>query len=202
MKKVLLVLTVLALATSVNAQGFLSWGVRGGLSSTSFDPLDYSGTNYSIENLENSTVGFHVGVFTRVKVAMIYIQPELLYSSVNNDIKLTDISTNSTSEITQSFGRIDIPVLVGVKFGPLRVNAGPVGSFYAKVQDGFDAIESEFNNMTFGYQAGIGLDLGKKLTIDLKYEGAVKSDAVTYAGTTMQFDQRPSQVIASLGIFF
>ena len=35
--------------------------------------------------------------------------------------------------------------------------------------------EEEFNGATWGYQVGIGFDILKKVTIDVKYEGNLSS---------------------------
>ncbi len=64
--------------------------------------------------------------------------------------------------------------------------------------------KEEFNGATWGYQVGVGLDLGKKITIDVKYEGNLSklADGVKIAGETRSFDSRNSQFVASLGFFF
>jgi opacity protein-like surface antigen len=31
-----------------------------------------------------------------------------------------------------------------------------------------------YNDLTFGYQAGIGVDIVKKVTVDLRYEGSLQ----------------------------
>ena len=65
--------------------------------------------------------------------------------------------------------------------------------------------ESLYKGATFGYQAGIGLDLFKKLTIDARYGGSLSEkfgDAVTIGGQTFALDQRQPSFIVSLGLMF
>ena len=59
--------------------------------------------------------------------------------------------------------------------------------------------------MTVGYQAGVGLDILKKLTIDLRYEGSLKkyqNQIESTAGTKFNLDDRPNAFIFSLGLMF
>ena len=64
--------------------------------------------------------------------------------------------------------------------------------------------KEEFNGATWGYQIGVGLDILKKVTIDLKYEGNLSklADGVKIGDQTMNFDSRNSQFVATLGFFF
>jgi hypothetical protein len=59
--------------------------------------------------------------------------------------------------------------------------------------------------MTVGYQAGIGLDLLKTLTFDIRYEGSLKkyqNQIQNLAGTSVNLDDRANAFIFSLGLFF
>ena len=98
--------------------------------------------------------------------------------------------------------------MVGYKAGPLRLQAGPVGTIMLSTDpslDGFMEMDykEEFNGATWGYQVGIGLDI-KKITIDVKYEGNLSklADGVKIGGETRSFDSRNSQLVATLGFFF
>ena len=105
------------------------------------------------------------------------------------------------------FKKLDIPVLVGFKFGPARVNAGPVASII--IDSKADLIETagyeeKFKGASFGYQAGVGLDLLKTISLDIRYEGNLSKlgDGVNIEGNDFEFDSRNPQFIFSLGIFF
>ena len=108
----------------------------------------------------------------------------------------------------QTFNRLDIPVLIGFKLGPVRINAGPaaaiqIGSPKALIDD--PNFEDMYKGATFGYQAGAGFDLFKKLTIDVRYEGSLSGkfgDAVTIDGQTFNLDSRQPSLLLSLGIMF
>jgi len=107
----------------------------------------------------------------------------------------------------QTFKKIDLPVMAGVKFGPVRVGLGPVGSYMIQsesfLDDLQDDMEGEFNKVAFGYQAGIGVDVWK-LAVDLRYEGNLSKlgDGVTIGNYTAGFDTRNPQFLLSVGLFF
>lgn len=187
MKKVLFALLLCFSATSF-AQSF-NWGPRFGLNSAS---LTISDIDSSVEDelKEGDTkLGFHLGVFGRVQLLGFYIQPELLYTNVQSEIKLGDL----VSEV--SINRIDLPVLAGKRFlKVVRIQAGPVFSFPISSEVG--EADDVYDSVTVGYQAGVGLDL-LKLLIDLKYEGSFNNAADNIGGFAA--DQRVSQIILSLG---
>jgi len=108
----------------------------------------------------------------------------------------------------QTFNKLEVPVLVGFKLGPIRLNAGPaaaiqIGSPKALIDD--PDFENMYRGATFGYQAGLGFDLFKKLTFDARYGGSLSGkfgDAVTIGGQTFQLDQRQPSFILSVGLMF
>jgi len=174
------------------------------LPSVSFTPSSYE-------------MGYHFGVFARIKVLAIYIQPELIFSQTNAQIDITDEGnlydnfTNSTAEI--KYNNFDIPVMVGVKLGPARLNLGPVATF--KLSSDPSSANEEINGMlkdftsvtrvaTFGGQIGVGLDILKKVTIDVRYEFGLSKlgDDVKIAGQEFKTDQRQNQFIGSIGWMF
>ena len=74
-------------------------------------------------------VGFHFGLFGRIKIANFFVQPELLFTSSGGQVKVQDITSNTETIKNQTYNKIDIPVLAGLKFGPARIEVGPVASF-------------------------------------------------------------------------
>ncbi|UZR93048.1 outer membrane beta-barrel protein [Chondrinema litorale] len=221
MKYFLLVFSFISIVQVSQAQ-LLKFGLRGGASSTNLSADDLLITSSSdFDELKvkvgDSKVGVHAGIFARINVPVlpIYIQPELLFSSVGGEYEVSSVvdGTAETSIKDVKFSRLDIPALVGAKLGPLRVNAGPVFTFILNENNGFsDAIkeaaglpdsDQDTKGATVGYQAGIGLDLWK-LAFDLKYEGDLSKlgDGVTIGGSQYNFDTRSSQVLLSVGYFF
>lgn len=219
MRKLLLLL-IAALAVNFSNAQFLRFGVKGGVSSTNvkFDKttINQVNTNEGIKNFVveqgDSKMGIHLGLFGRIQIAGLFIQPELLFTHSQGEVILKDVTASKLYNETQKFNKIDIPVLVGWKFGPARFGIGPVASIMMSEKDGLkdrfedftgDA-ESNFKKATFGYQVGIGLDILKKITLDVRYEGNLSKlgSGITLRGQDFNFDQRNPQFLFSAGIFF
>lgn len=150
--------------------------------------------------------GYHLGLYTRFKLLGLYVQPEALFTKLNTEISIDEYEngtpTGNTDDARISYTRLDFPIMVGLKLGPVRVNAGPVAS--RVITNETEGISINLQDGTFwGYQAGIGFDLWKIL-IDLKYEDGFNSQTnqVTFAGQQFDVDSRTSQLILSLGYRF
>jgi len=145
---------------------------------------------------------------TRINVFMLFVQPELYFNVTGGSVE--KVLANGTSELLNvQFNRIDIPLLIGAKFGPARINVGPVGSaVLSSVNELQDLVSSDLetvsSGLTWGYQAGIGLDLFNKLAVDLRYEGSLSQygDSFVVGGMTHEFDARPKQWILAFGWWF
>src|ERR1700744_503142 len=167
MKKFLLSAAIL-LTVAISAKAQFDLGIKGG--------VNYS--SISSDNLKNSSVaGYQAGVFARVGGG-IYLQPEVYLSSSGGSFT----SNDNTYSGKATFTNLNVPVLVGLRFGPknlnFRVMAGP--EYISKLSQN-DNLSSNFNaaynnfgnaykNNMLGYQAGVGVDLGAA-TVDLRYQG-------------------------------
>lgn len=219
MKKLIVLLIVFLSVNVTNAQ-FLRFGVKGGVSSTNvkFDKttLDQVTTTDGVKDFVlkqgDSKMGIHLGLFSRIQIVGLFIQPELLFTHSQGEVVLSEVNGTGIYNETQKFNKIDIPVLVGWKFGPARLGFGPVASIMMSEKDGLkdrltdltgDA-ESNFKKATFGYQVGFGLDILKKITLDVRYEGNLSKlgSGITLGGEDFKFDQRNPQFLFSAGIFF
>ena len=188
-------LTIMTLLMINITYAQFNFGPKVGLSSSKLDFTSKSGNDGSISPGE-STVGFHAGVFARVNLGGLYIQPEALFTQSGGEIRL-DGFAEDIREV--QFNKLDIPVMVGMKFARiLRLQAGPSLSFLLDAElDGLDqSIKSGYENATLGYQAGVGVDLWN-LIIDLKYEGNLSKFGDEIFGFVT--DQRNNQWIVSVG---
>ena len=209
MKKLLLF--VLALLIVLPAISQVNFGIKAGLSTTSFSMNDVkkiptTTSSYTIEKVKGANYGFHGGIFFRFTISKFYLQPEVLLSTRKNEYNLTD-TTGHESIAKQNFTKLDVPIMLGVKFGPLRINAGPSFNFLINSPDelikdtNYDAI---YATRSVGYQAGVGLDVLKKLTIDVRFEGSLKKYQNTIESKlgSVSLDDRPFALLVSLGYKF
>ncbi len=211
MRKLMLLLAAsLLVYTTAEAQIF-KYGLKAGVGFSSLKIEDITGINdggdvYSLVT-GDAVMGYHFGVQTRIKIAMIYIQPEAYFNAGGGTIK--QVVDNGPAEVLNvRFSRIDIPVLVGIKLGPVRLNAGPTGAFVLSESTDLTEIQPDFklftNTMTWGFQAGAGIDIVKKISVDARYEGSLSrlGESISIGGNEFALDARPSQWIISLGIWF
>ncbi len=209
MKKLLVVLIAALIAIPAFPQ-FLRLGIKAGVSSNtiSMSTIQLNGAvPYTVDALTTANYGFHAGLFLRLKISALYIQPELLFATSKNNYNVKNVNTGIIKEVSQQLNNLSIPVMVGVKFGPIRINAGPAGlialtSPKALIDD--PNYKDLYNKMSIGYQAGLGLDLFKKLTIDMRYEGSLKKyqNQIQNAGVKIPLDNRPNAFLMSLGLMF
>lgn len=204
MKKIILILIAVTVSTGAFAQ--FSWGLKGGASSNSFqlEQIDITSAAQTLEAAKEATWGFHGGAFVRLSMLGILVQPEVLFSMSENNITVTDdLGLETVKE--QKFSRLDVPVLLGVKLGPLRLMGGPVASMVISSPGDLIAdAENLYKQATFGYQAGIGLDILNKLTLDVRYEGGLNNfgNDITVGTETFTLDGRANAIVLSAGIMF
>ena len=134
MKKLFAILFVILV--SIPAFSQLKFGLKAGVSTTSLSmpsikTILANNNTYTVDALTAAKYGFHGGAFVRLTLFGFYIQPELLFSTRTNEYTVSNTTTPSsvTSYVAkQSFNRLDLPVMLGLKLGPIRLNAGPSGS--------------------------------------------------------------------------
>lgn len=205
MKKLLL-LTGLAITMAYTAQSQIKIGVRGAVTSSTIEADRIQTTNYSLETINDSKIGFQIGLISQVQIRKFFLQPELLLSTSGGSVRVRDLRDGTSQVKDQRFTKVDIPVLLGGKMGPLRLGVGPVATMVIKSKSELSDInefDDKFKSATFGYQAGVGLDIWK-LAFDVKYEGNLSrmGDRVTIAGQDMKFDSRVSQWVFGVALFF
>ncbi len=179
---------------------YAQFGIKVGANTTT---LKITSTDDLIDNVKDAQWGFNAGVFYRLKIAMLYLQPEAYFSTVSGSFKYGDDPTNMDL-YDFDLNRIDIPLIVGVKLGPLRIHAAPVAFFTISSKSSLTDFDEAMKGTTWGYQAGLGFDLFKKLTFDARYEGSISdfTESVEIGGVTLEPSTKSSAFLLSLGFMF
>lgn len=194
MKKILLVLSLM-LAANFAAQAQFALGIKGGLSSSGVDVKNAKNTITELKDSDNIT-GYHIGAFTRIKVANIFLQPEAYFASSGGKLQEKDFQNNNVNEIKARFNRFDVPLLIGYNFLKIvRVQGGPVASVLVNGKLGDQKVKNYLDKTDWGYQIGAGLDISN-ITLDIRYENIKRE----YTNQSSSFDLNNQQVIVSLGI--
>lgn len=186
MKK-LMIIAIFLTGTGLMAQE-ANFGIKGGINYGAAG--DYENPQAGFEDATTmegkNKSGYHVGLFGNFEFAGIFLQPELLYTSINTEYETFDYKIN----------KIDVPVLLGLNvFGPLNIKAGPSFQYIVnnELEDTTLSIKEPEDNITIGYQLGAGVNFGR-LGLDLRYEGAFKENTAfsDTASENFSIDSRPS----------
>lgn len=192
----------------VNAQ-LVTFGLKAGVNTTTDVFKNVSLTNdegkgYDIIN-NKAKVGFLAGAYARVSILGFFVQPELYYAQSSTEITLQEIGTTTVSKEVNKLNTLNIPILFGTKFGPLRVNAGPVATIIlsnTNIVDNISGLDQDMDKANWGLQAGIGLDISM-ISLDARYETSISKLGSAYntaSGSKVNFGSRPQQFIFTLGL--
>ncbi len=185
---------------------------------------------------------FTAGLFGRVTVGRIYVQPEVLYFKTSNVFdghvtgvesdNLFNLPTGANVNLTLNQMNLQVPVLIGVNvidldLITLRAQVGPTANFVLKSQTLYDKTytingqQAEIENTTtdqnfepksisWGLQAGLGIDVLKRFTLDVNYNFGLSKVFEklndTQLGETFDFSNidntKQSMFMVTLGIKF
>jgi len=197
MKKLLTMIIVCAFIT--NGQAQLKFGIKGGVHS--YD-LKLSDLDTSLAKINEATYGIHVGVFTRVALGGLYVEPSVILNNISAKYSVSD----SGQEIEKTAVNIDIPVVAGLSFSIVDVFAGPVAHIrFSDYDDLIDAglYEEKAASAFFGAQLGVGINFDK-IAFDLRYEKNFKDKdlGITDAINALKLVDSNSRFIASFSYSF
>lgn len=191
-------------------------GVRGGVNLAQLRTGDFVverrvNSQVLIDNIKASfqtRTGYVAGGFLRIG-GRLYVQPEVILSAKGGNINILRSGTNpSVDAIEISYTNVDVPLLLGYRLGPFRLNAGPLASFNVGAGQSLnDALKSytsngtanAFKNAYYGYQAGAGLDIGK-LSLDVRYEGSLSEVSFVDLSNHVNFSQKANLWQITLGL--
>ncbi len=209
MKKLILIAVLGFLSYTMQAQ--VKFGLRGGISTYDINSGDMTVSNEEtmdsfIFKIKEAKYGVHFGVFLQGQIGKFFIQPEVLFNSNKVDFEIDDIIHMDKALRTEKYQYLDIPVMMGFKFGHVRLQGGPVGHVFINSKSDLFNVEGykqKFEELTYGWQAGLGLDFWK-FVLDFKYEGNFNKfgDHMVIGNHQYNFDSAPSRFIVSLGFAF
>ena len=185
---------------------------------------------------------FTAGVFGRVTVGRVYVQPEVLYFKTSNVFdahvvgvesdNLFNLPTGANLNVTLNQMNLQVPILIGVNvidldLVTLRAQVGPTANFVLQSKTVYDqtytingqqaeiantTTDQEFNpkSISWGLQAGLGIDVLKKITLDVNYNFGLSSMFEklndTQLGETFDFsnldDTKQNMFMVTVGIKF
>ena len=186
----------------------LRFGIKGGISTYDLGvsdaiSIDQSGNNFLLD-VQDAKYGYHIGFVLQARFASFVLQPEVVFNSNSVDYSFGQTSNGSNDIFNEKYQHIDIPLMFGLKAGPMRLMAGPVGHYFLKSTSElfeFENYDQKFDDLTYGWQAGIGVDL-LNIMVDIRYEGNFTKfgSHIVFSGTEYNFASAPARLVASLAI--
>jgi len=163
------------LSNNLNSQ--FEIGVKGGLSFNAGLNQDYFFESENMSyNLFEKNNGYHVGLYTKIKLLKsFFIQPEIYYSSINRKYDLTFPADHEKYIVDEyRHNRIIIPVLVGIDlFDRVSLFLGPNFNFNSKMffEENTQeiSIDDLYEKSKIYLQYGLSVKF-KKLIIDFRVE--------------------------------
>ncbi|MCY7350400.1 MAG: PorT family protein [Cytophagaceae bacterium] len=203
--------------TRLNDDPLFTFGLKAGVNLSQLRGDDLSlinGNPVNFNDNSNRSLGLVVGGFFRVG-RTVYLQPEILLSQKAGRFAINrGGGTVNAQNVDIRFTNIDFPILVGVKIADVfRINAGPILTFTTSdngnLRDTFaqyssDNFDNSFKKGNVGYQAGVGLDIGKFM-LDVRYEGNltnVFNVNVRDVNSSLQFGRKLNLWQATIGFKF
>ena len=169
---------------------FIKFGMKAGVNlNTSGDIDEIISSNSSIADIDGNRNGFNIGIYSEIKLLMLYLRPELHYSEFKDNLK-----------ITQS--RIEAPISLGLKVLPIL--SGFVGPTLRYEMTSDDKLPTGPEDLTVGIHFGARLHLGK-LGLDVRYDQGLSEDKLNTAGigsssVPVKLDNSPGLI--SLGLSY
>lgn len=210
-KLLLPLILILCLTQLAVAQRTFQLGFKGGISTYDLG-VDETLTIFNsdeedklILGVEDARYGFHGGIVLQLNVAAFILQPEVVFNSNSVNYSVDNVMTTDGDQVfKEKYHNLDIPVLLGLRAGPLRVVAGPVGHYYLSSSSElfeFEEYDQKFEELTYGWQAGMGLDI-LNIMIDIRYEGnfAPFGDHIVFYGRSYEFSTNPARLLASIAL--
>ena len=157
---------------------------------------------------------FTAGIFGRVTAGRLYLQPEVLYFKTSNVFSASvtpeengTVIDDAHVNLTLNQMNLQVPVMLGLNVIDLdaitlRAQVGPTANFVLKSQTLFDetyslsgdqpeteetTTEEEFDpkSIAWGIQAGVGIDVMKRFTLDVNYSFGLTKVLNSLDGTTI-----------------
>ncbi len=161
-------------------------------------------------------VGVHAGLFAKLSLGPVFIQPEAYYTFTQAHLQKgnVQVGTSGIEELQLDFHRLDVPILAGFHLSRgFRMYAGPFGSLLIDASgesnytgNADELVSDSYERALWGWQAGIGFDFWK-LTLDARYEttqGNLRDydPENTEVAKYLPREQAQQQVVVSLGYKF
>ena len=103
----------------------LSLVPRFGVASSPINPQDISDWQDFAVSFQDGSAEYQLGAFARVGLLGFYIQPEFLFTTSSANYLVTDLLDGGTEIFRERYYNVEIPMMAGIKLGPVRAPGRP-----------------------------------------------------------------------------
>lgn len=207
MKRIVLLLAgTLLIAWSASAQ-ILGFGARVGIGTGSYNFNSIPIEGGTIEPAGDRVSGYQAALFMRLSIPrFIYIQPEIQIAQRDYVLGLKYPSLPKEYKTVRTH-RVDLPLLVGIKLGHVRLFGGPVWRIDSQqqIESGGDTpFDIIFNDNDIAVVGGIGVEFDG-VFFELRYSSYLKqtTSEMVVARERREVDILSDDMIQiNFGIFF
>jgi hypothetical protein len=189
----------------------VEFGIKAGISSYQLGekPLsEWIGNTKFTTHFTTADYGHHFGLYSRLRIAAVYIEPALLFQSGSFSHTFEEYSEAGVITVVKNerYNQVNVPLLIGIKAGFFRLQTGPVMNFMiSKTSDlwNFEEYSEKVRTFTYGIQAGMGIDIWR-FRFDVMYENNLRNlgNEITIGGNNYSLNPNPSRFIFTLGYKF
>jgi hypothetical protein len=196
-----LLIIFLMLTTSLYAQRnrgsipFFEWGARAGAHNTETKVRPRS--NPDIRGGETK-MGYHVGTYMRFNFRVFYIEPEFQFAHSIGAVEF-QMPNEPITQPTFGFNRLDLPIQVGQKLGPLRLYMG-VNFNFNRTESLSSMVLDGLQDESRAWRVGLGLDAGS-FSMDVRYETSMTNnfEGLNYRNEFHDVNLRFTHLLLSFG---
>jgi hypothetical protein len=158
-------------------------------------------------HLVEARIGYFAGLVAQINMKGFILQPEFLYNYSRINMRLANYGLpDQSNAIEESLQSLCVPLMIGTKAGPLRLNLGPIATYHVlSSSDLLDipGFSHELRHINWGFQAGLGIDFWKIL-FDLRYEGNINrfNNHLRFYDVQHAFNDRAKRLVASVSFVF
>ncbi len=141
-----------------------SYGISAGahVSNIDIQPLDLTYDPFIFYSKPQN--GYHIGVYRRIGLGLIYFQPQCWFTYLNQPLNISNrLDVDSIFQVSMDLSHLDFPVEFGLKIGPLTALYAPVFSIPI-----FDISQSS----NWSNQFGVGLKIFR-FQLNLRYQSPI-----------------------------
>lgn len=212
--KVAIYITLFIIMSLQTSFSQLEAGLKAGASTMRYINDDFQSLILQFESqddyrisVEDVNFGYHVGLYSRLEVWKLFLQPEIVINSNSVNYRIEDLQVSAADQfLKEQYTSLNIPVVLGIKFGWFSLQGGVSGHIpliqvsELKNLEGY-SINSE--NFTYSYLGGFGIDIWR-FRFDLRYELSTDffGEHINYKGSEFHFPNKADRLILGVGYEF